>query len=71
MSLLVTFIICLLVGQSLSLGLGLVVALLDSLYRYGGFPRQLFRNVLAGVAACGPHHRTAVAPGSGVSLRVG
>jgi len=45
-------------------------ALLDSLYRYGGVPRQLFRNVLAGVAACGPHHRTALAPGSKVSLRM-
>ena len=40
--------------------------LLDALHRSRDFHRELFRHVLGGLAACSPHHRTAVAPGGGV-----
>lgn len=62
MNLLVIFIISVVIGQSLSIGLGLLVERYSTPYTgMVTFIGSYFVMFLAGLALCGPHHRTAVA----------
>jgi hypothetical protein len=69
MALLLAFIICVIVGQSISLGLGLMVERYST--PYTGLHGELVCHVLDRLARCGPHHRTALAPGPASPLKRG
>jgi hypothetical protein len=59
MRLLLVFLASLLVGQSISVGIGLLVEPpCDTVYRARDLHRLLFRDVLDGLALCRPCHRT-------------
>src|SRR5207248_11324740 len=67
MRLLLTFLICLLVGVALDRFRFAGRALLHALHRARELHHELFRDVLAGLARGGPYHRTAPAPSGGGS----
>src|SRR6266567_3135147 len=68
MALLLTFIVCLLIGQSLSIGVGLLVERYSTPYTgLVTFIVCYFAMFWGGLAPRSPHHRTAVAPGGGMN----